>query len=441
MDTPRRDFVKAAGAAALTTSLFTGKLKGANERVSAAFIGVGRMGSSNLQHAMNQENLVPVAICDVFQPNLDAAMARAQAKHQGVRAVKDFRDILADKSIDVVCISTPDHWHAYMMVEACKAGKDVYVEKPVSVTVDEGVKMVQAARKYNRVVQAGTMQRSGKHFQEAAELVRSGKIGKVSFVRTWNVGYAKPEGIGNPADGTAPATLDWDMWLGPAPKRTYNANRFGIDQEQLNRQRWFPHFRWFWDYAGGMMTDWGVHLLDIVQMAFDEPMPTAVTALGGKFFFQDNRETPDTLQVTYEYPGGMLATYEHRNNNGFSPFENAGYGILYQGTDGVLFVDRSRYKLVPRGTGESKPEPTEVKSSNNMNDAHWANFLECVRTRQKPISDIEVCHKSSSVCHLGNIALRAKSRLDFDAQRFTVTQSDARKFLSREERKPWVIKV
>ena len=255
---------------------------------------MGKMGRANLGHAMKQENLVPVAVCDIFQRNLDWAVegSKGQAK-----PYRDFREILADKSIDVVCISTPDHWHAYMTVEACKAGKDVYVEKPICVTVDEGVKMVQAARKYKRVVQAGTMQRSALHFQQACDIVRSGKLGKVTFVRTWN--YGNEEGIGNPPDGEPPATLDWDMWLGPAPKRPFNANRFGVDPED----KYFSSFRWFWDYAGGMMTDWGVHWLDIVQMAFDEAMPAAITAMGGKLWFKDNRETPDTLQVTYEYPG------------------------------------------------------------------------------------------------------------------------------------------
>lgn len=226
---------------------------------------------------MKQPNLVPVVVCDVYDRNLNwaADMAKGQA-----RKVRDFRDLLSDKSIDVVCIATPDHWHPYIMVEACKQHKYVYVEKPISVTVDEGVKMVEAARKYMRVAQAGTMQRSAKHFQEAVEIVRSGELGKIAFVRTWNYGNDKQEGYGNPPDGNAPAGLDWDMWLGPAPRRPFNANRFGVDPED----KYFSSFRWFWDYAGGMMTDWGVHLLDIVQMASNEEMPTTITSVGGKYW-------------------------------------------------------------------------------------------------------------------------------------------------------------
>jgi predicted dehydrogenase len=424
---PRREFVKAA-TAAFTTSLFTGNIKGANDRIRTAFIGMGRMGQGNLSVAMKQDAVEVVAVCDVYKPNLEKSVAMTDGKAKGL---KDFREILADKSIDAVCISTPDHWHAYMTVEACKNGKDVYVEKPICVTVEEGVKMVQAARKYNRVVQAGTMQRSGIHFQKAAQIVKSGELGKITFVRTWNYSLTPKEGIGNPPDSEPPADLDWDLWLGPAPMRPFNPNRFGVDPKA------FSHFRWFWDYAGGMMTDWGVHLLDIMHMAFDEPMPLAITALGGKYWLTDNRETPDTLQVTYEYPG-FLATYENRTANAQSMFDKS-YGILFHGTNGTLFVDRSMYKVVPEKG--STLEATEEKSSNNANMAHWANFLECIRTRQKPVSDIEICQRSTTTCLLGNVALRSRLRIDWDSARWTTVQKEARHLLAREERKPWRIRV
>lgn len=422
----RRDFLKAAATAAFTTNIFTGNLKGANDKINAAFIGMGRMGRGNLGHAMKQDNLVVTQVCDVFKPNLDLAVEQTQGKAKGVR---DFREILADKTVDVVCISTPDHWHAYQTVEACKAGKDVYVEKPVCVAIDEGKKMVDAARKYKRVVQAGTMQRSGKHFQEATDIVKSGKLGKVSMVHTWNYSLMEPEGIGSPADAAPPDTLDWDMWLGPAPKRPFNANRFGVDPKA------FSHFRWFWDYAGGMMTDWGVHWLDIVQMAFDEAMPTVATAVGGKFRLTDNRETPDTIHASYEY-NGFCCTYENRYGNGQSMFGKNG-GILFYGDKGTLFVDRSEYRVIPE-KGSSLQE-VQVKSSNNSNNAHWQNFLECVRTRQNPISDIEKCYRSTATCLMANIALRSKTRLDWDGE--TIKQSEARKYMYREYRKPWKLSV
>ena len=424
---PRRQFLSAA-TAAFTTNLFTGNLRGANDKVSAAFIGTGRMGLSNLNNAKKQENLVVSAVCDVYQPNLDKA---AKAAGEGVKTVKDFREVLADKSIDIVCISTPDHWHAYMTVEACKAGKDVYVEKPISVTIDEGRKMVEAARKYKRVVQAGTMQRSAVHFQKATEIVKSGALGNISFVRTWNAGLSPQDGIGNPPDGEPPKELDWDMWLGPAPKRAYNPNRFGVDPKA------FSHFRWFWDYAGGMMTDWGVHWLDIVQMAFNEQMPTSCAALGGKFWLKDNRETPDTLQVAYEYPG-FLATYENRTGHS-QLIHGSSSGILFQGSKATMFLDRSRYTIVPERNSTVQPE--ELKATDSGNARHWANFLDCVKTREKPISDIEICHKSTSTCHLANISLRSKMRVDYDAGKEHLAQAEARKYFAREQRKPWKISV
>jgi predicted dehydrogenase len=434
LGTPRRDFWKLSGAAALTTSHLTGRVKGANDRISAGFIGMGKMGRSNLSVAMKQENLVPVAVCDVFQRNLDWAVkiGKDQAK-----PFRDFREVLADKSIDVICVSTPDHWHAYMTVEACKAGKDVYVEKPICVAVDEGVKMVAAARKYNRVVQAGTMQRSAKHFQKAVEIVKNGDLGQITFVRTWNYGLEPEEGYGNPPDTDPPSTLDWDMWLGPAPDHAFNANRFGVDP----KDRYYSTFRWFWDYAGGMMTDWGVHWLDIVQMAFKEEMPTEIGAQGGKFYFKDNTETPDTLQVTYTYPSGFIATYERRAANGQSMFEHGG-GILFCGTKATMFLDRGGYKVVPeKMKGTPLMAEAEGKAGDSGNANHWANFLDCVKTRQKPISDIEVCNRSTATCLLGNVAYRSKLKLDFDQASWTTKQTDAQPLLHREYRKPWKLEV
>jgi predicted dehydrogenase len=214
----RRDVLKGAGAA-LTTSIFTGRVKGANGRIAGGHIGLGAMGSSNLGHALKLPDVVePVAVCDVYQPTLEKAVATAAKAGKTVKAVKDFREVLADKSIDAVCISTPDHWHAYMTVEACKQGKDVFVEKPSATYVEEGLKMVQAARKYNRVVQAGTMQRSGGYFKKAAEIIQSGLLGDITFCHTWQAGAVKKTGWGRPADGPVPDGLDWDMWLGPAQK-------------------------------------------------------------------------------------------------------------------------------------------------------------------------------------------------------------------------------
>jgi predicted dehydrogenase len=425
----RRQFVTTAGAA-LTTSLFPGKIKGANDKVNLAFIGTGAMGTGNIASAMKQESVEIVAVCDVYQPHLKRgvdATAYFQAK-----PVKDFREILADKSIDAVCISTPDHWHAYMMVEACKAGKDVYVEKPACTTINEARIMVQAARKYRRVVQMGTMQRSGVHFQQATELVRKGQLGKVTYCRGWNYMPLKPEGYGNPPDSTPPPTLDWDLWLGPAPQRAFNANRFGV------APRRFSTFRYFWDYAGGIMTDWGVHMLDIVQMGTGDVMPRSVTALGGRYFIKDNTETPDTLQVTYEYADGFLAAYEYRACNANSLFERS-YGTAFYGAQGTVVVDRSLYQVLPEkgATLEARSE----RPSNDSHVAHWANFIACVKSRQKPICDIEIGARSSVMCLLANVALRSGRKIDWDEAHWTTVQPEARALLTRPYRAPWKLEL
>ena len=221
-DMERRDFIKGSAAAAVGLTLAPARVLGANDRIVAGFIGVGRQGQSDMNSFLKAENVAIAAVCDVYEPNLEKAAAIAGP---GVAKIKDFRQVLDNKDINAVVIATPDHWHAYQTVAACQAGKDVYVEKPICVAVEEGRTMVEAARRYDRVVQAGTQQRSGVHFQKAVELVRSGRLGKISVVRTWNVGNQSPDGIGNPPDCDPPAGLDWDLWLGPAPKRPFNPNR------------------------------------------------------------------------------------------------------------------------------------------------------------------------------------------------------------------------
>jgi predicted dehydrogenase len=436
-ETGRRDFLK-AGAAALTTSIFTGNVKGANDRIAGAVIGIGRMGSENLRFAIRQPGVEVVAVSDIYKPHLADGLAIAAELGAKTKAVTDFREILADKSIDFVNISTPDHWHAYMTVEACKAGKDVYVEKPLASHIEEGLKMVEAARKYNRVVQAGTMQRSGDHFKKAVEIVKSGALGKITLCRTWINGLSLPEGIGNPPDCAPPEGLDWDMWLGPAPKRPFNPNRWGVHPE-MGDKRPFPYFRYFWDYAGGMMTDWGVHLIDPIHSAMGEPMPKSVSALGGKWYVTDNRDTPDTLTVNYEYPGDFILTFESLTATSQSPHPASNAGTLYCGTRGQMFVSRRGIQVTPENGSDL--EAQEIKPTNNMNMAHWANFIDCIRTRQKPTSDIETCFRSTAACQLANISYRSKLRLDWDAAHSTVMQKEARPYLAANDRKPWRLEV
>jgi predicted dehydrogenase len=426
-----------AAGAVFTTSLFTGRVRGANDRVAIGFIGLGAMGSGNLGYSMRVPEAQPVAVCDVYQPHLERAQAAAKRGGFDVKAVKDFREILADKSIDAVCISTPDHWHAYMEVEACKAGKDVYVEKPSCVYVDEGPKMVQAARKYKRVVQAGTMQRSGGYFKKAAEIVQSGALGEITFCHTYQSGLTKQEGYGNPPDGEAvPLGLDWDMWLGPAPKVPFNANRWGV------KAATFPTFRYFWDYAGGAMTDWGVHLIDPVHQCFGEPMPLSVATMGRKFYVQDNTETPDTMEAVYQYPKFMM-TYESRTANPLPMFENGGAGTAIHGTEGSVLVNRSACIVIPAGK-TSKLTAVRYEKDNEMsqmNVPHWKNWLECIKSREKPTSDIETCVRSSTACILSNLSMRHGVRLDWDEKNWTVKQDAVKPFLKAKYRAPWKLEV
>lgn len=407
------------------------RIRGANDRLVVALIGAGRQGRSDLGNAVKQPDTEIAAVCDVYEPNLAEGLKVAP----GAKPVHDFRRVLENRDIDAVIIATPDHWHPIQTIMACEAGKDVYVEKPISVTVREGRAMVSAARRYNRIVQAGTQQRSGKHFQQAAELVKSGRIGKVSQVRTWNFGNESPAGIGNPPDGDPPKELDWDMWLGPAPKRPFNPNRFGVAPD-----RW-SSFRWFWDYAGGMMTDWGVHWLDIVQLVMGVDAPRFVSASGGKFVLDDNRETPDTILATFQYPG-FICTYENRVANA-APISGKTNGMLFHGSDGTLFVDRQGLEIIPetRKSGETTVERTqslEVENSNQHHLDHMKDFIECVRSRKTPIADIEIGHRSTTTALLGNVAYRTGRRIEWDGARERIVgDAKASAHLTRDYRRPW----
>ena len=426
----------------------TGNVLGANERIRLGVIGMGRQGTDDMQNFM-KHGVEVAAVCDVFQPQLDKGLAAAGGK---AKAFKDFRQVLDDKDIDVVLVATPDHWHPLPMVMACQAGKDVYVEKPICVAVEEGMKMVEAAHKYKRVVQVGLWQRSNLHFQKAAELVQNGLLGKVSFVRTWNYSNIYPEGIGNPPDADPPAGLDWDMWLGPAPKVPYNWNRFGVGD------RWST-FRYFYDYANGWPGDWAIHLMDIVQWAMKVEGPSTITALGSKFLIKDNADIPDTLQITWEYPR-FVATYENRLCNSNSMYKHE-YGIEFHGTDGTMFLDREGFQVFPELT--TQRDYREVHGNNEKGEAaelgktpsmkmervddgllvHVGNMLDCMRTRKMPQTNIEYGHRSSSACLLANVALRSKERLEWDVanQKLLKGGHVAQKLLGREYRAPWKLTV
>jgi predicted dehydrogenase len=429
MRTSRRDFIRqtAATSLALSAGPFANRVLGANERVVAALIGCGGMGKANLRDFL-RAGVDVAAVCDVFEPNLYQAVEMTDNR---AKPYKDFRQVLDLKDVDVVVIATPDHWHALPMIAACAAGKDVYVEKPLALTIGEGRKMVEAARRHQRVVQVGTQQRSGTHFQKAMEVVRSGALGDVRFVRVWRYGGPPvPEGMGNPPDTAPPPGLDWDLWLGPAPKVPYNRNRF------------LGNFRWFWDYSGGELTDWGTHLMDVVHWGMNVDAPLNAYAVGGKNYMSDNRETPDNIEVVYEYPG-FIATFSHRVLN--RAIDGRAYGIQFEGTQGVLFVDRAGYDFRPdpeRVGGETVPpsRPAVKAETSAQHFPHVQNFLDCVKSRQRPASDVEIAHRSTSACQLGNVALRTGQKITWDAKAERVTDvAAANAYLTKEYRKPWVL--
>lgn len=431
----RREFGKSTAAAWVGTALSARRVLGANDRVRLGFIGVGNRGDQVLDAFLVQPDAEIVAICDIYQPYVDFAVRKA-GTNPG--RFSDYRKLLDMKDLDAVVIGTPDHWHALQMIHACEAGKDVYVEKPTSVAIAEGRKMVEAARKYNRIVQVGTQQRSAMHFQKAVELVGAGRIGRVSMVRCWNTGNTAPNGFGNPPDGEPPADLDWDMWLGPAPKVPFNPNRFGVFPDA------WSYFRYFWDYAGGMMTDWGVHLIDIVHWVMQVDAPLTVSAVGGKFAIDDNRETPDTILASYKYPG-FIMTYENRSANSRDVNDHS-YGIEFYGTTGTLFIDRSGLEIVPekrKGTAgtDNLTEALKLESTRD-HPTHAQNFIACIKSRELPICDIEIGHRSTTAAILGNLAYRSGASLEWDSRRERIEDNDkADDMLERDYRKPWTLKV
>jgi myo-inositol 2-dehydrogenase / D-chiro-inositol 1-dehydrogenase len=418
----RRSFLttSAAGAALLgvPASVYRSALLAADapsERVRVGMIGVGNQGGPKNNLKYFQKNVV--ALCDV-----DTNYIAESAKFLGTNPTtySDYRKLLDAKDVDAVVVTVPDHWHALMTTDACKAGKDVYCEKPLSLVISEGRVMVDVARKTNRVVQTGSHQRSGKEFINAVRLVRAGAIGKV---KTVEVGLPGPNWIARAktpvADAAPPAGLDFERWLGPAPARPFNANRVHY------------LFRFYWDYSGGQQTNFGAHYLDIAQwgLGMDDSGPVAIE---GKATFhpQGWYETPDTAEITYTYADGVELkcylghTKEHPE------------GTTFVGEKGKIFVGRGKLTSDPKEivAGAEMPKKGEPV----MNFRHVANFLDCVKTRKRPVADVEIGHRSATVCHLGNIAVRTGRKIVWDpAKEAIVGDAEAAKWLTKEYRKPW----
>ena len=423
MRTTRRTFLQtslSAGAMAAGSGLAA-----PSERVRIGLIGCGGISTADTDAFLAHPESEITAICDVD----DARIAKTQQRLEKLgrrrpESFKDFRRIVEHKEVDVCLVCTPDHWHALPAISAFQAGKDVYVEKPLATTIGEGRAMRDAARKHNRICQMGTQWRSGEHYREAVELVRSGKIGKVRQVRCWAyLDWIRD--IGNPPDGPVPAGVDYDMWLGPAPARPFNPNRFHFN------------FRWFWDYAGGLMTDWGVHLINIALWAMGPEWPKSVISSGGKYALQDNSETPDTQITVYDFPSYTLI-WEHQVQCGLGP-DRREHGVMFTGSDATLILDTSGWEVIAEPKKRGMIEMKRVaRTDETVRATHVRNFLDCVKSRQPPDENLDVGHHVSTVAHLGNLALRSRSRIEWDADAERVRENEAaNRLVSRPYRQPW----
>lgn len=410
----RRAFLKAASVAFAAPYFVPSSAFGANERVVTGHIGVGNQGKNNLKALLANA----AAVCDVDRQHAAEAAKMVEGQGRKCLVFGDYRKLLERKDIDAVVITTPDHWHALPMIAACEAGKDIYIEKPLSLTVSEGRQMVEAARRHKRIVQTGSQQRSAKEFHAACESVRNGKIGKLQTVL---VGIPGPNHPGEPVPDTdPPPELDYDFWLGPAPARPYNPKRVHYN------------FRFFWDYSGGQMTNFGAHHIDIAQWGMDRD-DSGPSGIEGTATFHPKgwHEVTETCRVTYKYDDGVTMIVGQKQ-------DDIPQGTTFIGSEGRIFVNRGKLKSTPEDILKQPLGSDAVRLYNSTN--HHANFLECVKTRELPICDVEIGHRSATACHLGNIAVRLGRKIQWDAGTEQIPNDpEAAAMLSRPYRQPWTL--
>jgi len=408
-----------------------------NEKVIVGVMGLGGRGTYLSRQFARTPDVEVAYLCDANSNILqDRVKAVEQAQGKAPRIVSDFRRILEDRDVHALVVATPDHWHAPATILACQAGKDVYVEKPASHSIWEGRKAVEAARKYQRIVQLGTQNRSAAYVQHAIDYLRSGGLGSIHLVRVINMNARSP--IAAKPDSDPPKGFDYDMWLGAAPMRPYNAGRVG---------RW----NWFWDYSGGDIINDAVHQMDMARWVVGRPYPKAVTATGHIHHFKDPGETPDTQIVTYEYDGLTLlfelalwnpcmkkVAPEERNKDQFPNWPFYAMKIEIYGTKGIMYLGRHSGGWQVFGP-DWAGKPFEYGREAPVE--HIQNFVDCVRSRKRPNADIEEGHLSTLLCHLGNISHRVGNRrlvFDGETERF-VGDDEANKLVKRTYREPYVV--
>jgi predicted dehydrogenase len=419
----RRAFSRTTIAAAAGTALSASRVWGANDRVRMGLIGSGGRGREDWGNFLKQPEVEPMAVCDVYDPHREQGIALTGGR---AKPFKDFRRLLEEKDIDAVIVAAPDHWHALMTVAACDAGKDVYCEKPLSLMVQEGRKMVDAAHRNKRVVQAGSQQRSGAHYIQAVELIQNGRIGEVHRIEAGMQRNIFPGLKPTALAGGLTSALDWNMWLGPASEVPFDPFRC------------IYNFRWFWDYSGGQMTNWGAHHLDIARWIVNEVAPSTVSGAGGRFALTDGGETPDVQQVTYRFNKTVVTWTTSEIGEG-DPLT-----LNIYGTKGMMTLLRSGFKIKPEtmakpDSKERLPlmDAMEVKGA-DLNVPHIRNFLDCVKSRQRPNADVEEGHRTAVMCHLGNISTRLGRTLAWDAAEERITEDvEANQWLMKPYRAPW----
>jgi predicted dehydrogenase len=424
----RRNFLKSAAAAALPIILprsAAANRAPANERLTLGFIGVGTMNRGHLGHFLGQQDVQVLAVCDVDTTRRESAKATVEKRYaeatksgqyKGCAAYNDFRELLARKDIDAVVIATPDHWHTIPCLEACQAKKDIYCEKPLTLTIHEAKTLIDAVRKHERVFQTGSQQRSSNEFRLACELVRSGRIGKLQAVYVNVGGPSKPCDL---PEEKMEAGLDWDRWLGPAPQRPYNSvlSPRGVHQH-------FPAWRNYREYSGGMMTDWGAHHFDIAQwgLGMDESGPVEIIP-------PENPKAEKGLK--YVYANGVPVIHGEE----YEPGKKVN-GVAFIGSDGKIFVNRGYLASEPADIIKQPLGDKDVHLYKSP--GHQRDWLNCVSSRKRPICDVEVGARSVTVCHLGNLAYWNHRKLRWDPKEWQfVSDAEANKWLDRERRDPW----
>ncbi len=386
----RRAFLGGLSAA---TALSYSRVFGANERIQLGLIGCGERGRYDMNNFIKTDTVGVVALCDIWEESLN----RAKQAAASARTFTDHRKLLEMKEIDVALIGVPDHWHAAIAIDALNAGKDVYVEKPLTLKIEEGPLIVKAARVNNRVCQVGMQQRSGKHYIEAKQqYMDTGKLGKITLCRTWWHGNGYHLRKAPASLQKLPSNLDWAHFLGPVKWRD-----------------WDPQQYWNWraylDFGGGQVTDLFTHWIDVVHMFMGKDIPISAQAAGGVYNYKDGRTAPDTINVLLEYPSEFTATFEATLVPGIT-----GAAQEFCGTQGRLWIDRGRYEFYPLGRGA---QPTVVQAQSNIDMDHVQNFLDCVKSRKLPNGDVLIGHRSAQASHLGNISYMQKRRIDFDPVR------------------------